>query len=57
MMHTYLINLIISRVFTSIEHAVRDQLLAVVEADVLIQTHGSAMGNLMFMKRVGLACV
>ena len=59
MMHAHLIciDLLFSRVFTSIEHTVRDQLLAVVEADLLIQTHGSAMGNLMFMKWVGLTSV
>ena len=40
------------RVVTSMEHTARDQLLAVVTADILIQTHGSALGNLDFMKRV-----
>ena len=34
------------------EHSARDQLLAVIMADILIQTHGSALGNLIFMKRV-----
>ena len=45
------------RVFTSSEHSTRDQLQAVITADILIQTHGSALGNLQFMKRVGLVCI
>ena len=40
------------RIFTPVEHSAREQLLAIITADIQIQAHGSAMGTLVFMKRV-----
>ena len=40
------------RILTPVEHSAREQLLAIITADIQIQAHGSAMGTLVFMKRV-----
>ena len=41
-----------SRIFLASSSTIKEQVLTIAHADILVQTHGSALGNLMFLKEV-----
>ena len=49
-----LTGMLMPRIFRSEEHSIKEQVEAFMRADVIVLTHGSALGNLLFMKEVRL---
>ena len=42
----------VDRIFQPSSATIKEQVHTVAHADILVQTHGSALGNLMFLKEV-----